>query len=164
MKRIVCPVCGNIVMRYPSQEHLKTCSKKCGSIIRHINFVEKSQRECALCGKFFVPKHSKSKGLFCSYRCAGEYRRKPFVLRKGYKYLLLPNHPNATRQGYFAEHRYVVERDIGRRLDRSEIIHHINHNKSDNRIENLMILNSPGKHTVKYHPPNWQNGKYRKKS
>jgi len=84
-------------------------------------------------------------------------------MRSGYKFISLPNHPNATRQGYFAEHRYFVEKNIGRYLDRSEIIHHINHNKADNRIKNLMILNSPGKHTVKYHTPNWKNGRYRKK-
>lgn len=53
----------------------------------------------------------------------------------------MPNHPFSDIQGYVMQHRLVMEDYIGRYLTKDEIIHHINGNKSDNRIENLLITN-----------------------
>jgi len=38
------------------------------------------------------------------------------------------------------EHRYLMEQHIGRKLTRKEHVHHINHNRSDNRLDNLEVI------------------------
>jgi hypothetical protein len=45
------------------------------------------------------------------------------------------------------EHRYIMEQHIGRRLERSEVVHHINGDILDNRIENLQLM-TRGQHVT----------------
>jgi len=38
------------------------------------------------------------------------------------------------------EHRFIMENNIGRRLTNNEVVHHINRDKLDNRLENLQLM------------------------
>lgn len=54
-------------------------------------------------------------------------------LQSGYKYVCI----NGEQ---LAEHRYLMEQHFGRKLEEDEIVHHINGNRTDNRIENLEVV------------------------
>ena len=56
-----------------------------------------------------------------------------------YIYAVVYNHPNSIKHNYVYEHRIVMENYLNRILEKDEIIHHINGNGKDNRIENLEL-------------------------
>lgn len=56
-----------------------------------------------------------------------------------------PDHPHASRDGYYQEHRYVIEQTIGRVLDANERVHHKNGRRDDNRPENLELWRVKGR-------------------
>lgn len=100
---------------------------------------------CADCGK-----QLKS---YRSYRCqkcnaainsmiASQIERAHKVKRMigGYITLYMPNHPRANSAGRIFEHIIVAEEMLGRQISVKERIHHINHNKTDNRPENLVVM------------------------
>jgi hypothetical protein len=65
---------------------------------------------------------------------------------KGHRRLYLPEYKNYCKGGIIAEHRYIMEQYLERKLSPSEIVHHINGIPDDNRLENLQIMTA-GEHS-----------------
>lgn len=68
----------------------------------------------------------------------------------GYRLIYLPEHNKAMSNknwlGYVYEHVVVAEKMIGRSIKENEVVHHLDLNRSNNRIENLIVLEK-GQHT-----------------
>lgn len=108
----------------PKWELRRWCSQTCMNLAR-----APAERTCQRCGAAFRPISNRKRGQpFCSRQCAntgkeikGPYRK----VRQGEKVRLL--------------HRVVKERQIGRPLRSTEIVHHRDEIKSNNDPGNLDI-------------------------
>ncbi len=65
--------------------------------------------------------------------------------------ILRPKHPRAGQNGYVREHILVMEAYLKRPLTLTENVHHINHNRADNRIENLKLFESFSRHMAEHY-------------
>ena len=75
----------------------------------------------------------------------------------GYVLVMVPDdHPYPSRISkagtkYILEHRFVMEQHLGRYLEPGEVVHHIDGDKSNNRIENLQLFASQAEHMANGH-------------
>ena len=73
-------------------------------------------------------------------RLADSKRKYSKMHSGGYILVYHPEHPCADQTGYVLEHRLVVEAKLGRYLSSDEVVHHKNGIKTDNGIDNLIII------------------------
>jgi endogenous inhibitor of DNA gyrase (YacG/DUF329 family) len=143
--KVVCNQCEKIVYRSPSSK-AKFCSQKCywDSIT---GVKKKPNKPCAYCGKNLTG-HQRRKGYakYCSRQCYFDHKKKPFIIKKGYKKILIPNHPRSDGKGYVFEHIIILENKLGRPLKNGEVGHHIDKNKRNNDPENLSVFKNHSLH------------------
>ena len=134
------------------------CTKKCAYLSAWM-WKKGVWFNCLECGRrdyvsVSQKKYYPSSGRFCTRSCRLKYYRADPKRHPCYKenkkldvagYRIVRIHKNG-RNMPVREHRYVMEQFLGRELGSQEIVHHVNHDKTDNRIQNLLIMNSREHH------------------
>lgn len=152
MVAITCAVCGTECFR--PRSHVRrvaqpTCSKRCNGVLRGREWATHAHKSRAAWTAASLASYREKmtgannpawKGGVTLKRAKGNYI--------GPRYTRCPPDllPMARKDGYVMEHRLVMARHLGRTLARSEIVHHMNHDPRDNRIENLMLFASNAEH------------------
>lgn len=105
--------------------------------------------KCDSCNKHFKRRVSEIrtiKNFCCSDRCKQVYK---FRNNKKKRPVTITT-PDGRKMFV---HRYAMELYLGRKLNKNEVVHHINENKFDNSIKNLKVMLS-SKH-LSYHRQKW---------
>lgn len=150
MVKAKCPWCGQEFERNKHQMDNQvnpprwiSCSKSCNfSLLLHIKYhgisdeLQKKINECVT-EIYERPRKQRAKRLIYYH---GKYAQ-----------IRVPDHPKADpHTGLIKVHRLIMELQLGRFLVDDEVVHHINENPFDNRIENLQLM-SHAEHTALHH-------------
>lgn len=77
---------------------------------------------------------------------SGAWKGGEYVDHEGYIFIKAEEHPKRTKGGYVRKHRLMMEEHLGRLLTDEDVVHHLNEDKADNRIENLCLCANGGEH------------------
>ena len=137
-----CVVCGKHFQNRMSPSEVlhgraRACSRRCGMVLTGFALQKGETRFCVKCHRAFYCKRSEDRRghirRHCSRKCFGSERKFRKMSTDGYWVIHVP-------YGDVKEHRFVMEQCLGRRLLPTEIVHHINGNQLDNRLDNLVMM------------------------
>ncbi len=163
--KMICKICKKEFSIHPSaQNRRKCCSRKCRYIFSSQNykgrqFSEEAKRKNRLAhlgkqgywkGKKLSKEHRQKLSNSRIGKRSPNYKNgKAFV--NGYVLILNRQHPFCNCRGYVKQSRLVAEKILNRFLKPTEIIHHINNIRNDDRPENLYLFKNKSKHTRFHH-------------
>lgn len=94
---------------------------------------------CPICqGQFNSSKYKNQ--VYCSKYCSQKITGKLSAKTRGDRLRYKGEGKTYVKMNGRHLHRVLMEVKIGRKLLSTEHVHHINHNKKDNRLENLLLL------------------------
>ena len=133
-----CDLCKNPIYRRPTELERnagKFCSRACRNKVHTEQCYGKNPKKALK-----MEKNPAWKGGVTYKRPKGNYT--------GVKYVRCPKEflGMARKDGYIMEHRLVMAQSMGRLLTRTEVVHHEDHNPSNNKIENLVLFATNGEH------------------
>ena len=140
-------------------------------VTRVDELIREVAENCLNCGKKLS--RIKKTNKYCSYSCSNHhtklgnrnaYKNGRFK-HNGYIMQLAKGHPRGDKDGYVQEHRLIIEKHLGRYLDKNEVAHHKNGIRDDNRLENLRLMTTSG-HTSHHNGGNkyWLGRKHSEKT
>jgi len=145
-KEHFCIECGVSFFDKQSKKRVY-CSKKClykGLSERYtgrkITEEEKERLRSYNYNRVFTKEHKENLSKAHKGNKNSQWKGGRRIDKSGYVLIYSPLHPNRDKDNIVREHRLIMESKIGRFLKKGEIVHHMNDNKSDNRIENLQLL------------------------
>jgi len=157
MIETTCAECGKAFKTFPRQlRRVKspTCSRACNGAIRGREWARHGRKgraawtaesEASYRQKMTGPRNPAWKGGVTLFRKKGNYA--------GIRYMRAPEWalPMARTDGYIMEHRLIMAGLVGRLLTRTEVVHHLNHDPTDNTPTNLELWPSNGLHKAAEH-------------